>query len=300
MAVGIQVVSVDGFNLIFAGLFLNGLGIGLTLPSINMLIVELNPGKTARALNALNFFWGVGAIVSNPLLSGLKSGSDIHTPAWIISGVLFATAIAQLTFLHKTEAHSHPDTEVGDQTPIWSRPIAWVIAAFNFIHIGYETSMGGWLPEYTREIGLAVAFAPIVLFYIFFVAGRLFTGVVLPIANENKAIMIGLVITTLGMLPQLFASDGWMLMAGACVSGFGTSWIFPTSIARFSSVFGPGASRKATPFFMIGSAGAAALPWITGQLGRGESNLGSGMFVLLGSLGVLILLQMGLMAKSSK
>lgn len=298
MALGIQIVSATGFSLIFPGLFLNGIGIGLTLPSINMLIVEFNPQKTARALNTLNFFWGIGAIACQPLLAGLSSGTDIHLPATVISAVLFTVSFAQLIFINRTTAHTHFESDGDNAIQIWSQPIAWILAGFNFIHIGYETAMGGWLPEYTRELGFSVLLAPIVIFYVFFVAGRLFTGVVLPITNENKAILIGLVITALGMVPQIFASDGSMLMVGAAVSGFGTSWIFPTTISRFSTVFGPSASRKATPFFMIGSTGAAAVPWVTGQLGRGEGHLGSGMFVLLGTLVVLIVMQVGMMVRS--
>lgn len=301
MGAGILLISVSGYAYVLPGLFLNGIGIGLTLPSINMIIVELNPAKTATALNTLNFFWGVGAILCAPLLGGLSADGDIGLPAILISAVLIGSGLAQALFIAGQRRAA--STEAGSDltsVKIWTQPIAWFLAVFNFIHIGFETAMGGWLPEYTRELGFAVAFAPIVLFYIFFVLGRLVSGVVLPITNENKAILIGLVITTLGMLPQLFATDGLMLMVGAAVSGFGTSWIFPTTISRFSTTFGEAASRKATPFFIIGSSGAAAIPWLTAQFGTADGKLGAGMFVLLGSLLVLVVMQAGMMLKGSK
>jgi fucose permease len=43
MACGVFLMSFDSFYLCLGGLFLNGFGIGLTLPSINMLIIEMNP-----------------------------------------------------------------------------------------------------------------------------------------------------------------------------------------------------------------------------------------------------------------
>jgi CP family cyanate transporter-like MFS transporter len=300
MGLGILVISSADYAYVFPGLLINGIGIGLTLPSINMIVVELNPTRTATALNTLNFFWGLGAILCQPLLGGLSSDGNIALPATVISSVLILSGIAQIPFAKALRSAAEAKDAASASDSIWTRPLAWFVAAFNFIHIGYETSMGGWLPEYTRELGFAVTFAPIVLFYIFFVAGRLVSGVVFPISNENKAILIGLIITTVGMFPQLFATDGMMLMAGACISGFGTSWIFPTTISRFSTIFGESASRNATPFFMVGSTGAAAIPWLTAQFGTADGKLGAGMFVLLGSLVVLILMQVGMMLKSRR
>ena len=300
MGIGLLTIASSGFAYVLPGLFLNGIGVGLTLPSINMIIVELNPTTTAKSLNTLNFFWGVGAILCQPLLTKLSTGSDIMLPSGLTASVLIATALAQVPFAKRiSRRHSASQADEPIKS-IWAQPIAWFLALFNFIHIGYETAMGGWLPEYSNETGFVFALAPIVLFYIFFVVGRLVSGVVLPITNENKAILIGLVITTLGMLPQLFATHGVMLMVGACISGFGTSWIFPTTISRFSTTFGETASRKATPFFIIGSSGAAAIPWLTAQFGTADGKLGAGMFVLLGSLVVLIVMQAGMMLRSSR
>lgn len=300
MGLGISVISLSSYSLVLPGLFLNGMGVGLTLPSINLITVELNPTRTATALNTLNFFWGVGAIVCQPLLNGLGREGSIMLPAGLISAVLIGSGVAQIPFFRRHAEYSSASLSTASFGSVWMRPSAWALAAFNFIHIGYETAMGGWLPEYTRELGFAVAFAPIVLFYVFFVFGRLISGVVFPIRNENKAIFIGLMITTLGMFPQLFATEGTMLMAGACISGFGTSWIFPTTISRFSTTFGEAASRNATPFFMVGSSGAAAIPWLTGQFGTSDGKLGTGMFVLVGSLLLLIVMQGGLMLKSRR
>jgi len=31
------------------------------------------------------------------------------------------------------------------KTAIWSTSLAWVLALFNFIHVGFESGIGGWL-----------------------------------------------------------------------------------------------------------------------------------------------------------
>ncbi|HMS43310.1 MAG TPA: MFS transporter, partial [Pyrinomonadaceae bacterium] len=58
MAVGVSFLNFNSFELVLLGFLINGVGIGLTLPSINMLILELNPTQITSALSILNFFWG--------------------------------------------------------------------------------------------------------------------------------------------------------------------------------------------------------------------------------------------------
>jgi len=300
MGLGVFVLSLGRVELIFAGLLINGIGIGLSLPSINMLIVELFPNRTASALNFLNFFWGLGAILCQPMIEVFRNGFNVSIPANILVAGTLACGVCMFGVKHE-KRHWNGSVPVSDFSSVWLQPIAWFLAIFNFIHIGFETSMGGWLPKLTNELGFIVAVAPLVLFYVFFVIGRLVSGILFQNITENVAILIGLFITFGGMLMQIYATTPEVLMAGAAITGFGTSSIFPTSISRFSSVFGEAGSRNATPFFMVGSAGAAAVPWLVGQVGSGEKgNLQNAFFVLLACLGVLIAMQVYFIASQRK
>ena len=299
MGIGIFFLSLGKVDFIFAGLFINGIGIGLSLPSINMLIVELFPNRTASALNFLNFFWGLGAILCQPMIENLRMGLDVSRPSYALIGGTLLCGVMMLTMKHGGTQWSEAPGK-SEFSKVWLSPIAWFLALFNFIHIGFETSMGGWLPQLTTELGFVVTIAPLVLFYVFFVIGRLVSGIAFRNVSENTAILIGLVITFAGMLIQIYATSAEALMLGAAVSGLGTSSIFPTSISRFSSVFGEAGSRNATPFFMVGSAGAAAVPWLVGQVGGGNGNLQNAFFVLLACLGILIAMQGYLIATRKK
>lgn len=300
MGLGVFILSLGKVDLIFAGLFINGIGIGLSLPSINMLIVELFPSRTASALNFLNFFWGLGAILCQPMIEFFRKGLDVSAPAYILVAGTLGSGLVMFLMKHEKRQWNDPVTK-SDFSSVWLQPIAWFLAIFNFIHIGFETSMGGWLPQLTKELGFIVAIAPLVLFYVFFVVGRLVSGILFRNVSENVAILIGLLITFGGMLVQIYATGPEALMAGAAITGFGTSSIFPTSISRFSSVFGEAGSRNATPFFMVGSAGAAAVPWLVGQAGSGDKgSLQDAFFVLLACLGILIAMQIYLIANQRK
>jgi len=63
MGIGILMLNFSSFELCLVGFFCNGIGVGMTLPSINMLVLELNPQRATTAVNILNFVWGLGAII---------------------------------------------------------------------------------------------------------------------------------------------------------------------------------------------------------------------------------------------
>ena len=59
MGIGILMLNLSSFELCLLGFFCNGIGVGMTLPSINMLTLELNPHRATSAVNILNFVWAL-------------------------------------------------------------------------------------------------------------------------------------------------------------------------------------------------------------------------------------------------
>lgn len=296
MGSGILMLNFGSYELCLFAFFINGAGIGLTLPAINMLILELNPTRTASALSFLNFFWGVGAIISQPFVDYFAKGTDISAVTYILVVSLVIVGIA-LAIIPK-EIESSPvktvDTNDDFKTPIWTNPIAWLIAFFNFIHVGYESAMGGWLKTYAQRIEenpVIVFFNPILLYFVFFVIGRGVAPIFFRFLNENKMLMYSLLTLLLGMGILLSADNILVLSIGASISGFGTSSIFPTNMARFTKTFGPSASRRATPFFICGTLGSMFTTWFIGFTSNYFNSLHSGMLILLGSSVILIFLQ---------
>lgn len=299
MGVGILMLNFGSFELCLFGFFINGFGIGLTLPAINMLILELNPTRATSALSILNFFWGFGAILSQPFIDFFSRGTNILTPTLIltITLCLIGIAIALMPKNIEQKPVSNDETAEDFSTPIWTNPIAWAIAAFNFIHVGFESGMGGWLKTYTERIednASMKLFPPIFLFFVFFVIGRGVAPLFFRFLNDNKMLLLSLITILLGMLILLFATDVVTLAVGSSIAGFGTSAIFPTNMSRFTKTFGASASRRATPFFICGTLGAAFTTWFIGFMSNRFNDLRSGMFILLGSILILIFLQIGL------
>ena len=299
MGFGVLMMNVDSFAVSLAAFFINGVGIGLTLPAINMTILELSPTNTASSLSLLNFFWGVGAILCKPFVDISSRGTDILITTVVLSAPLLISAALLYSQPTPLIAHSKPDANATEDVPlqIWRQPIAWAIALFNFIHVGFESGMGGWLTTYAERLdepGIVRLLSPTFLYFLFFVAGRGVAPVLFRFLNENKMLFLGLAIMLGGMAVVLSADGIFALSIGSCVAGFGTSWIFPANVSRFSKTFGPAATRRATPLFIAGTLGAAAVTWLIGFISNQTGSLHSGMYILIICVLLLIALQIGL------
>lgn len=296
MAIGIVMMNAGSFAVCLAGFTINGIGIGLTLPAINMLILEMNFRRAGAALSVLNFCWGFGAIVCKPFVDAFGTQDSLGLTTWLLAVPLVATLIV-LIILGRSEhekTNDAPDDTTEPRTPIWTTPLAWMIALFNLIHVGFESGMGGWLTTYTERVAgppIASWISPTLLFFSFFVLGRGFAPVLFRFFNEGKMLMLGLMIVLVGMIVILAAPTVLLLSLGASIAGFGTSWIFPTNVARFSQTFGPTATRRATPLFILGTLGAASSTWLIGFVSDRTGSLNSGMYVLLISVVLLLVLQ---------
>lgn len=309
IASGVLFLNYESFSICLFGFFLNGAGIGLTLPSINMLTLEINRARPASALNILNFFWGVGAILSQPFVDVLSRGTNIFIPTAALAALLIVAAVifsliprgVERRFEKVEDDAENAAKNTAAAPPIWTSPIAWMIAFFNFVHVGFESGMGGWLKTYTGRLSDAptdVLFSPILLYFLFFVVGRGIAPLFLRFLDENMLLILNLLMVALGTIVILFARDILLLSIGASIAGFGTSSIFPTNLSRFSKTFGAAATRRATPLFICGTLGAAATTWAIGFASNYQGNLRSGMFVLLFCAVVLIFLQAFLMLQT--
>lgn len=299
MACGVLLMNVDIFSLCLVGFLINGLGVGMTLPSINMLILDMNTDRPGSALSILNFCWGLGAIVSKPFVDLFSTANSIGLTTFVLAAPLMASAFLLFVAAGKKKispAHVS-ETDDTDVIPIWTLPIAWMIALFNFVHVGFESGIGGWLTTYTGRLdGQPIVhwISPTLLYFSFFVIGRGVAPMLFRFLNENKMLMLGLLTVLAGMIVTLSAGSVIALSLGATIAGFGTSWIFPTNVARFSRTFGPTATRRATPLFICGTLGAASSTWLIGFISDKTGNLRSGMVVLIVAVLLLIVLQIGL------
>ena len=303
ISIACALINSSLIEICFLGFFINGIGIGTTLPSINMLVAELNPTRQTSALNILNFFWGVGAIISQPFIKYVGTETNILTPTLIISAFVLVSAVFIFFSSRGIDLEKTPPDEVAATPPpkIWNNPVAWAIAFFNFLLVGIESGLGGWLTTYSERFpdGADQLFAATPVFFLFFVIGRGLGPIISKILNDNRYISVSLLVLLAGVIMVLLAESYAALVASAAVLGLGTSATFPTNMARFTKFFGEGATRNSTPIFVLGSVGGASINWLIGFTSTSFNTLRSGIFILLGCCLLQIAVQIYLSRKIS-
>ncbi|MGI8469701.1 MAG: MFS transporter [Pyrinomonadaceae bacterium] len=298
MAAGVLFLNSEIWLVCQSAFFVMGFGIGITLPAINMLTVELNPLNATSALNFLNFFWGIGAIICKPFVDFFGTRTSIFQPTIILAVLLLAIGLAILFVpREKEQAQFFAENEPKNLIPIWTTLTAWLITLFNFIHVGFESGAGGWITTYANRFPSETRFfwlSPTLAYFFFFVTGRGVAPIFSRFLSENKMLLVSLLILTLGVLILVSGNGFWILILGASIAGFGTSSIFPTNMARFTKTFGATATRRATPLFVSGTLGAALITQLIGYFSTNYGSLRVGMYVLLASCLSLIVLQIAL------
>lgn len=285
MAAGLAMMNLVSFEGCLAGFFTTGLGIGMTLPSVNLLVLEMNPERGASALSFLNFCWGAGAILCKPFVDATAAKGSIFLTTLFLS-IPFIVGAALLVLLPGApERPMHANELAADPPPIWATAAAWTIALFNFVHVGFESGIGGWLTTYAGRLhGEPVVhlLSPTFLYFLFFVAGRGVAPFYFRFLSENQVLFLNIGLMLAGMLMIVTSGDLTWLSIGAAVSGFGASSVFPTNLSRFTRTFGPTATRRATPLFISGTLGGAMITWLIGFVSSQVDSLRAGMFTLLG------------------
>lgn len=281
-----------GFCLLMVLTF--GVGIGLTIPLTNMLIVELNHAKAASRLNFINFFWGIGAIFCKPFIDFVGTSESFLVPTFVLSVVLLINGLL-IGFSRINEQISlEKPLETTIYKPIWKTPTAWLIAVFNFIHIGIESSVGGWITTFEERLpdnSPYKWFSAAFVFFLFLVIGRGIAPLFVKFLKENTLLFINILIMSAGAFLVLQAETFQSTIVGAGILGFGSSSVFPTNMARFTNIFGQESSRQATPIFVMGSLGGAFMTWAVGFVSTTFNSLRTGFLIVVAGCLTLLILQ---------
>lgn len=296
MAVGIVCLITGGWASGMLAILGYGFALGLTIPTTNVLISQVNPGRNAAALNVLNFVWCIGA-VTGPLAMSLLASRDtalaplIGLAALLVSISLWLSRCEALVVIKPTE-QPHPLAQTA--TSVWRTPVALVIAGVIFLYVGAENAISGWVADYTRQIDTtlgALWTLPQSIFWAALLAGRASAPLILRRVIEEQLILAGLMLAALGVALLLTASQLVGLLMGAVLAGAGFAAVFPTTVAVFMQHFGERGAHHAGPLFAMGGLGSAVVPWAVGFFSKQFDSLRAGLVVPFVCCLVMIALQ---------
>ena len=253
-----------------------GVGYGITSPAGNLRTAEVNPEKSASALNVINAVWGVGAM-SSPVLVEIAQRAH-HASAFLYG----TTAALVLLFFALTATRFVPDVSThvasvsNQESPLWKSPILPVICTLFFIYVGTETSFGGWVATYARRIETGrspLATVAPAFFWGALLLGRSLAPIALKFHAATTVARGGLATALLGAVLLISAHGLAIVIAGTLLAGLGMASIFPISVSLLPDWFGGSARQASSLVFASGNLGGAMLPWVLGLVSTHYSSL---------------------------
>jgi len=249
------------------GAFLGAVDVGC-----NTLLVWVHREKVGPYMNALHFFFGIGAAISPLLITQVVRWSGgIRWAYWLLAVLVLPAAMWVL----RLPSPESPEAVAGQSaTPARQRSVAGplalvLIVGFFFLYVGAESSFGNWTATYIEALGIgddAMGKYMTSLFWGALTVGRLLS---IPVATHFSpqqvlyADLLGCMVCVL--LLVLWPTVQFVTLAGIFGAGLAMASMFPTMLSfaeRRMAITG-----KTTAWFFVGaSSGGMTLPWIIGQL----------------------------------
>jgi MFS transporter, FHS family, Na+ dependent glucose transporter 1 len=258
------------FALLIALYFTRGIFDAFIGAAPNTLLVWVHKEKAPPYINALHFFFGLGAFVS-PFIFGLLIGLE-NGYRWIFWILAIYAALVGLRFLTLPDSPQpeHKKTEAA-QTPRVSIPYPLVFSAslFLFFYVGAELSFANWIYTYTITLSLASAAGAAFLnsgFWFSFTLGRLFS---IPLAAHFKPAQM----VAIGLAGAL----AFILVPFVFPHSLAALWVTAVGLGLFLAPIWPGGFNLAgqslvltatiSSIILLGdSLGGTLLPSVTGKI----------------------------------
>jgi MFS transporter, FHS family, Na+ dependent glucose transporter 1 len=264
----------------------------------NILMVWTHGEKVGPFMNALHFFFGLGAFLS-PLLIAQVIGvaGGYRWGYWILAVVAILVGLRMLT----TPGNPRPSfAKVGETVRhVGPIPVGLIISAmlFFFFYVGAEIAFGGWIYTYAISLKLASIVMAAYLnsaFWLSFTIGRLIS---IPIATRFTpkqviltALLSSLCVLIIGMMFSNSSTVLWLMVIGL---GFCMAPIYATGFTQAGQSIA--LTGLLTSLILLGdSLGGMVLPSVVGQVIESTSPQAM-IYLIFGSLALTLLAFFGML-----
>ncbi|MCZ7552102.1 MAG: hypothetical protein B6D39_08845 [Anaerolineae bacterium UTCFX2] len=232
----------------------------------NPMLVWIYRDRANPVLNALHFFFGIGAFLA-PLLvaQSLTMGWGIRGAFWLLA--LYPLPVALWLFRLPSPSSPKVDELVEHQPTPWLLVI--LIAVVYAFYVGAELGFGGWIYTFAINQGLAGTTGAAYLNSLFW--GALTVGRLISVGIATRvrpAIMLMVdFIGCLASLGLIWSAPGSVTVVwiGTILLGLFMASVFPTLLAfagRHMTLSG-----ATSRWFFVGTGlGGMTLPWVLGEL----------------------------------
>lgn len=257
-----------------------GVAQGIVEVGCNALLLWVHGDHAGPFMNALHFFFGVGALLAPVGIALATSATgDLAWFFWLFALLVLPVA-AWLLVLPSPQRSSG---RASSRRATGSSLLVVLAALFFFLYAGVEHSFGGWIPSYAQALQMASGAGAAYFasaFWASITVGRLLA---IPTSARFKpqtivaAALAGSLISVAVVF--LWPGHAWLLWLGTLGLGLSLAAIVPTTLALMGRRIGM--TSQATAWFFVGlGAGKMLIPWTIGQFF--ESVGPQSLFVVMG------------------
>ena len=295
MSTGTAILIAGPFWWALIAVFCYGIGIGLTIPTGNLLVAQVVPERRSSALNLLNFSWSAGAVACPFLLAAFQHRGHTSFLLYGIAGLLAVVTIS--LFVIHTDLPEPRRQEDSGPWQSWIRylwtPAAVVLGAIFFIYVGTENALGAWLASYAKRVSAIPSSGWMTVpsyFYGALLLGRVLAPLTLKQISDVKQACVGAVLAMISSGILLFARSVASVAVCALFAGLGMSSLYPIAISFLSEGFGAVTPRIASVMFALSTLGGATVPWLVGYMSTQFASLRTALVVaVVGCVTILLL-----------
>jgi len=310
MACGVAALYIGSLWLGLASVATYGLGLGLIIPTDNLLIAEIgsssgsgaSSGDSSRdssrasAVSLLNFFWGVGAVFCSLMVAWTAAHKLL--PFFLGSVALFllllALAMRNLPF-PAAAVKSAESLASSSWRAMAKSPAIWLFAAVFLLYPGVETAVGGWIGSYVSRLGTrgaSMASMMPAFFWSALTVGRALGTAFLRHFSERRVLRAGYATGAAGIVLMLWAPTLAGVIGGALITGLSFATLYPITVARLSQRFGVAARSIGAVLFSLAAVGPAVIPWMVGVISHATGSLRAGLLLPLGATVILFVVHL--------
>ncbi len=264
-----------------------GIGLGLVIPTSNILIAQIHRSRPSAALNTLNFAWGLGAVASSvwvgilTVMHGVGIGLACLGVAIVASSFLIEFSLEPLELESALEP-PRPAPLEGRRRKNLFRAVA--IGLMFYLYVGTENSVAGWVAAFAKQV-IHRGHGPWVLapgfFWAALLGGRAIAPGILKRISDRALLMIELPVAVVGIALLTASHSIGIVFAATVIAGAGLAMIFPGAIAMLTEHFGKAASQAGGFMFGLAALGGATLPWGVGYLTTRTGDFRAGLAIPL-------------------
>lgn len=300
VSVGLTAIALLGiyFAPSFAWICLLGIPLGIGAGAVDAALnnfVALH--YSARHMNWLHCFWGIGATAGPVIMSGFLGADNGWRMGYLVIGIIQASLVLlliislplwkaplqNLPLENQDEESEDKKEEVKGATGIAGllslKGAKSTLIAF-FCYCAIESTTGIWGSTYLvfyQGVSPKMAAGWISTYYLGITVGRFLSGVISSRLNNRKLIRLGQILIAVGIVSLLLPFSVYIQMVGLILIGLGCAPIYPAMLHETPVKFGKNRSQEIMGIQMaFAYVGSTFMPPLFGLIGN---NMGFFLFI---------------------